>query len=217
MQLFNRSSTVETPRAANTPQGIRFLITRGRTGAQVNGRGSVMAFTSANSGAGVSHVVRSLAAQLARQTHEPTIIVDAERLTSLHVADLIDLRARCARTNIANLWVLRKQPSVNGNGNGHGHKPSAESAVAGEADCVRALRSNFKHTLIDCPSINAAPEAPWLAPQVDGVVLVVEADRTRRNQILHARQTIEMADGKLLALVLNKRRHLVPDWLYRML
>jgi Mrp family chromosome partitioning ATPase len=215
VQLFNRSSTVETPRAANTPQGIRFLITRGRTGAQAKGSASVIAFTAANSGAGVSHVVRSLAAQLARQTHEPTLIVDAERLTSLHVADLIDLRARCARTNVANLWVLRKQPPVNGNGNGH--KPSPGSEVAGEVDCVRALRSNFKHTLIDCPSINASTEAPWLAPQVDGVVLVVEADRTRRNQILHARQTIEMADGKLLALVLNKRRHLVPEWLYRML
>jgi hypothetical protein len=26
-----------------------------------------------------------------------------------------------------------------------------------------------------------------------------------------------MAQGELMALVLNKRRHVVPDWLYRML
>jgi len=44
-----------------------------------------------------------------------------------------------------------------------------------------------------------------------------DLDLTRRDQILRARQTIEMAGGKLLALVLNKRRHLVPEWLYRML
>ncbi len=56
-----------------------------------------------------------------------------------------------------------------------------------------------------------------LAPEVDGVVLVVEADRTKRDQILRARRTIEMANGKLMALVLNKRRHVVPEWIYRLL
>ena len=213
MQLFNRSSTVRTPKTgARTPHGIQFLLTRG-VKTKANGGGSVIAFTSANPRAGVSHVVRSLAAQLAAQTHEPTVIVEAERLASLQVGDLIDLRARCARTNIPNLWVLRKPASLNGNG----HKHGLESDATGEIDCLRALRSTFKHTLIDCPSINDSHEAPLLAPKVDGVVLVVEADRTRRNQILHARQTIELADGKLLALVLNKRRHLVPEWLYRML
>jgi len=48
-------------------------------------------------------------------------------------------------------------------------------------------------------------------------VLVVEADRTKRDQILRVRQTIEMAQGELMAMVLNKRRHVVPDWLYRRL
>ena len=50
---------------------------------------------------------------------------------------------------------------------------------------------------------------------VDGVILVVEADRTKRDQIQRAQQTIEMANGKLLGLVLNKRRYVVPKWIYR--
>jgi Mrp family chromosome partitioning ATPase len=56
-----------------------------------------------------------------------------------------------------------------------------------------------------------------LAPGVDGVVLVVEADRTKRDQIQRAQRTIEMANGNLLGLVLNKRRYVVPRWLYRKL
>ena len=82
--------------------------------------------------------------------------------------------------------------------------------------CGRSAR-HYAHTLIDCPSIGASHEATVLAPNVDGVVLVVEADRTKRDQILRVRQTIEMAQGELMALVLNKRRHVVPEWLYRML
>ena len=56
-----------------------------------------------------------------------------------------------------------------------------------------------------------------VAPDVDGVVLVVEADRTKRDQIFRARQTIEMAQGQLMGLVLNRRRHVVPEWFYKRL
>ncbi len=216
MQLFNRSRRVHANNSsANTPSGIQFLLTHPGAKARANGGGSVIAFTSVYPGAGVSHVVKKLAAQLASQTRQPTAIVEAERLASLRPDDLTDLRARCARTNIDQLWMLRKSA------NGNGHHASAETAphleMAGGFDCVQKLRSTFSHTLLDCPPINGSSEAPFLASQVDGVVLVVEADRTRRDQILRARQAIEMAGGQVVAMVLNKRRHLVPGWLYRRL
>jgi MinD-like ATPase involved in chromosome partitioning or flagellar assembly len=173
----------------------------------------VIAFTSANAGAGVSHVVRKLAAQLAAQTHKPTAIVEAERLASLTPKDLTDLRAKCARTNIDQLWMLRKST----NGNGYQHSPSSVPDMSGGVDRVQRLRLTFSHTLLDCPPINDSHQAPFLASQVDGVVLVVEADLTKRDQILRARQAIEMAGGSLVGMVLNKRRHVVPDWLYRVL
>jgi Mrp family chromosome partitioning ATPase len=179
-----------------------------------------VAFTSANSGEGVSHVVRILAGQLATQTGRPTLIVEADSLAQLSPAELLKLPARCVPTNTTNLWVLRKAQSSNGNGNGYkpleqteASQPDAGSGV----DVLRTLRAAFAHTLIDCPSIGVSHEATVLAPNVDGVVLVVEADRTKRDQILRARQTIEMAQGELMALVLNRRRHVVPGWLYRML
>jgi hypothetical protein len=212
MQLFNRTPKTNGG-GSNAPSAIQFLLTQPRTNAQSNGGGSVIAFTSANAGAGVSHVVRKLAAQLAAQTREPTAIVEAERLTTLQANDLIDLRGKCARTNVDQLWMLRKAT----NGNGHQPPAPAVSEMAGGFDGVQKLRSTFSHTLLDCPPINESHEAPLLASHVDGVVLVVEADQTKRDQILRARQAIEMAGGTLMGMVLNKRRHLVPGWLYRML
>ena len=214
MQLFNRSPKPNGARSsAPTPSAIQFLLTQPRARANGNRGGSVIAFTSANAGAGVSHVVRKLAAQLAGQTHQPTAIVEAERLVGLRTHDLHDLRNKCARTNIDQLWMLRK--SSNGNGQ-HPTAPQASETSVG-FDCVQQLRSTFSHTLLDCPPINHSLEVPFLASHVDGVVLVVEADQTKREQILRARQAIEMAGGSLLGMVLNKRRHLVPDWLYRIL
>ena len=185
-----------------------------------DGSGSVVVFTSTNSGVGVSHVVRVLAGQLAAQTGRPTLIVEAESLEQLSPAESLKLPARCVPTNIANLWVLPKSQSSNGNGNGHKPlEPTASSPPDANrgVDVLRTLRAVFAHTLIDCPALGASHEATVLAPNVDGVVLVVEADRTKRDQILRVRQTIEMAQGELMAMVLNKRRHVVPDWLYRRL
>jgi Mrp family chromosome partitioning ATPase len=214
MQLFNRSSKTNGARSrTHTPSAIQFLLAQPKARTHGHGGGSVIAFTSANAGAGVSHVCRKLAAQLAAQTHEPTAIVEAERLTTLQPNDLIDLRGKCARTTVDQLWMLRKSA----NGNGHQAATPSVSEMAEGFDCVQKLRSTFSHTLLDCPPISESHETPLLASHVDGVVLVVEADQTKRDQILRARQAIEMAGGSLLGMVLNKRRHHVPDWLYRML
>jgi Mrp family chromosome partitioning ATPase len=56
-----------------------------------------------------------------------------------------------------------------------------------------------------------------VAPFVDGVILVIEANRTRREQLWQAEQSISAAKGKLLGYILNKRTYDVPKWLYRIL
>jgi protein-tyrosine kinase len=63
--------------------------------------------------------------------------------------------------------------------------------------------------------MNEAQDAVLLAPLVDGIVMVVEADRTRVEQLSHAEKTLELAKGKILGHVLNKRAYVVPDWLCR--
>jgi hypothetical protein len=45
------------------------------------------------------------------------------------------------------------------------------------------------------------------------MVLVVEANRTQREQLLYAERTIEGAKGRILGHVLNKRSYVIPNWL----
>ena len=223
MRLFNRTSETRPgatgpERTARAAPDVQFLLTRVGSERVRNGGGAVLAFTSANPGEGVSHVVRVLASQLATQTGRPTMLVEAGRMAQLRATELRNIPSACARTNVTNLWLLRKATSANGNGSKPTNPPEPLlPEAANRLDPVEALRATFAHTLIDCPPLSASYEAALLARKVDGVVLVVEADRTKRDQILRARHTIETANGKLMALVLNKRRHVVPEWLYRML
>jgi hypothetical protein len=47
--------------------------------------------------------------------------------------------------------------------------------------------------------------------------MVVEAETTRKDQILRAEKSIEFAGGKVIGNILNKRAYVVPEWVYRRL
>ena len=79
------------------------------------------------------------------------------------------------------------------------------------------LKRSFSHIIVDCASLKSSSDALIIAPMVDSVVLVVEADRTTKEQVTWAQRTIEKANGKLLGVVLNKRRYPIPELIHRWL
>jgi len=99
MQLFNSTARVsQAPAPAKSslrePQGLHLLLTRVRSDISRRGRGSLIAFTAANQGAGVSHVVRFFAEKLASQTRRRTLVVDAPRLRELQKTDQLEALLR---------------------------------------------------------------------------------------------------------------------------
>ncbi|CAN5802488.1 tyrosine-protein kinase [soil metagenome] len=179
----------------------------------------VIAFTAASPKEGVSHVVRSLGAELVRYTGKRTLIVDAQRLQRLQASDPIRMSQHCVETEVANLWIMPPDEGVAAMvpDEHQAHLPASARQHEQQLGFIEALRVNFDHVLIDCPSLKTSYMAAMLAPHVDGLVLVVEADHTKRDQIQRAQQLVETADGRLLGLVLNKRQYPVPDWLYKRL
>lgn len=214
MQIYNQPQLPSaTPSTLQYPQ---LLLASVQLDIQRRGAGSVIAFTSSSPGEGVSHVVRSFAAELVRHTGKLAVIVDAQRLQQLRAKDYTQLAQLCVDTNIHNLWMLPYEFDGSLADTNHVQLDAWQREPEFGLERLQAFRSEFDYTLIDCPALKASYEAAMLAPIVDGVVLVVEADRTKRDQIRRAQQAIGMSNGKLLGLVLNKRQYLVPKWLYRM-
>jgi MinD-like ATPase involved in chromosome partitioning or flagellar assembly len=79
---------------------------------------------------------------------------------------------------------------------------------------LQTLRFVFEYVFLDCSALKTSDAAPLFAPAVDGVVVVVEAERTRKEEVQNALNTIEKAEGNLLGCVLNKRRYSIPRWIY---
>ena len=76
----------------------------------VNGQGKlrnrIVAFTSATRGEGVSYVVNVMAKELAAQTQKRVLLVDAEALGTLNLADPKHISSHCEETEIDNLLTL---------------------------------------------------------------------------------------------------------------
>jgi Mrp family chromosome partitioning ATPase len=79
-----------------------------------------------------------------------------------------------------------------------------------------ALKS-YDTVVIDAPPVVVCPETPPLSPFVDGVVLVVHSGRTKRETVDRSIKQIQQFQGRVLGVVLNRKRYYIPRFIYRRL
>jgi capsular exopolysaccharide synthesis family protein len=87
----------------------------------------------------------------------------------------------------------------------------------GLREALRGLAEEYNHVIIDVAAANRYPDAQILAGLVDGALLVTRAGTTRRESVAEAKKRIEQSRGRLLGVVLNERRFVIPGFIYRRL
>ena len=78
-----------------------------------------------------------------------------------------------------------------------------------------AARPRYDWIVIDGPPVLESPDAAMLAAVADGVVLVVQAGRTKRPVLTRSVDLLRKAGGRVLGIVLNRRRLEIPEFIYR--
>ena len=79
---------------------------------------------------------------------------------------------------------------------------------------IAELRSEFDYVLIDVPPLNSYSDGLVLAHLSDGLVMVLEANATRREAALRVAENLRAKQVRVLGAVLNKRTFPIPDSLY---
>ncbi|MGA2961757.1 MAG: hypothetical protein ABSD96_08800 [Candidatus Korobacteraceae bacterium] len=79
---------------------------------------------------------------------------------------------------------------------------------------LRELRSHFDYILINGPTLPDRGQGIFLGRLSDGIVLILEANSTRRDTAMRVRFEMEQADVPVLGAVLNNRTFPIPDALY---
>ena len=167
--------------------------------------------TSAQPMEGKTTTVANLGASLA-QSRKRVLLVDADfRRPSLHtyfglknefgLTSLLLYKSKdpwlaAQRTDVSGLRVLTV-----------GHIPINPAEILGfpeTADLFGRLRYLADYIIVDSPPALSVSDALILAQRVDGVVLVAEAGRTRRDALRRAVEALEGVKAPLLGVVLNK-------------
>jgi len=81
---------------------------------------------------------------------------------------------------------------------------------------VRELRTFFKYVLIHSPVYSDRAAAPY-SFGADGIVLVVEANSTRRETVREVMEELRIQGTPVLGVVLNNRTFPIPDAIYNKL
>ena len=79
------------------------------------------------------------------------------------------------------------------------------------------LRKEFEFVIVDAPPLTRYADAIALGQLSDGIVLVLEANSTRREAALAATDGLRSSGIKIVGAVLNKRTFPIPEKIYRRL
>ena len=80
---------------------------------------------------------------------------------------------------------------------------------------LESALQKFDTVLIDAPPVVGSPETPPLSAHVDGVVVVVHTGKTKREVVQRSLGMISQSDGKVLGVILNRKKYYIPDFIYR--
>jgi protein-tyrosine kinase len=77
------------------------------------------------------------------------------------------------------------------------------------------LKEKFDLILIDSSSDANASESIAISRNVDGVLLVIEAEKTRKKVVKNLKNRINANGGTVVGVIFNKRRYYIPEYLYK--
>lgn len=109
-----------------------------------------------------------------------------------------------AAARAGRLWVLPLDEA---------HPESATPQATREM--LDAVAGDFDWVILDGPPALESPESAPLCAIADGVIVIVQAGRTKRPVLSRSVELLRKAGARVLGTVLNRRRLEIPGFIYR--
>ena len=184
----------------------------------------IVLFSAVESEAGCASICVRTAMILAARGDGSVCVVDADlRTPCLHhyfgidnsrglaeaVLEPLPIQDFAQKHAQANLWIL-----PGGSAAGQLSFPGVYDRLSSR---MTELRGQFKYVVIHSSPLDLDSASILLSSWTDGVVMVVEADTTRRETARRMKQNLDAANVSVLGVVLNNRTFSIPEGLYRRL
>ncbi|MFA5014786.1 MAG: CpsD/CapB family tyrosine-protein kinase [Actinomycetota bacterium] len=97
------------------------------------------------------------------------------------------------------------------------HNPAELLGSLKMKNLIALLRSKYDYIIFDTPPVIPVTDASLIAPQTDGVIMVIQAERTQKGVIKHSEGLLKQAHAKLLGYILTNIQYHIPAYIYRYL
>jgi capsular exopolysaccharide synthesis family protein len=101
-----------------------------------------------------------------------------------------------------------------------GNRPANPSELLGSAkmeSLLNSLKAQFDVIILDAPPVLNLPDSCVLGKYADGVVLIVQAERTQREDIMSAHAMLLQAHSNIVGFVLTNVQYHIPKYVYNYL
>ena len=203
--------------SAPISEQYRILRTNIQTKSSKNAK--VFLISSSFHGEGKTITAINLAIALAKDLDKKVLLADCDlrggkvhKLLNLNLnpglsevlADGAATRAISQNSKISNLTVITR-----------GEIPSNPSELLGSKRMrrlIEELRSGYDYIILDSPPSIPIADAGILGAQTDGVLLVVQAQKTQAHTVRHAQELFSQARAKIIGFVLTQVDYYVPGY-----
>lgn len=166
--------------------------------------------TSAVSGEGKTNLASSLAVSLARATHEPLLVIDAD-MRDPDLNEIFDVPLEPGLVEVlgeacsADEAIIKTEiPNID-------FLPAGRLTISPHfllrsgafESLLTELKGKYRHIIIDSPPVLTASEAVVLAHASDGVLICTRCDYSRSPQLRSAAQRLLAAGARVLGAVIS--------------
>ncbi len=198
----------------------QYRLLRSRlSGLNGNHASNVFAVTSTRKGEGKSLTSVNLAIVMAEDTKKKVLLIDGDmRKPSIHtffnckseyglvdiLSNKVDIETAVIHSKIKNLSLLLAGGPV--------ESPSDLVATALFKEIIEKLRKRFDYIIIDSPPIIPFADMNIIGDIVDGILLVVRAERTPKDMVIEALKSLNKEN--VLGVVLNDSKKRLSKFYY---
>ncbi len=177
-------------------------------------------FTSAGKGEGKSTVALNLAIAMCQDFDTRVAIVDAD-LRRPRVHRLLGITPRRGLSDILSgesvpedVMITNSVPRLTIIPGGRSSKTPAELLASPRMrQFVEELKSRFDFVIFDTPPVLTVSDAIVLGPMTDGVIMVIQAGKARKNLVARAVELLH--NSRILGFVLNRGDLVLSHYGYR--
>jgi Mrp family chromosome partitioning ATPase len=178
----------------------------------------VVMLVSTQGGEGTTTVASQLALALATEKGLRVLLADLHAARPGISPDLKPARTRHPRSDHGAEVTMREAPAAHAGRLwvlplDRAHPESVTPQAAREM--LDALSADFDWVILDGPPALESPESAPLCAIADGVIVIVQAGRTKRPVLSRSVELLRKAGARVLGTVLNRRRLEIPGFIYR--